>query len=144
MDLYQQALNYLSRREYSQAELQRKLMDKGWELEQIRAVMEELTVKGLQSDERFVSALIHSRTTAGYGPRRILLELKAKGITQIPDGLLDENDNNWLKILDRVWRKKFANTAGDDLKSKVKQTRFLLQRGFSPGQISEFLKQKKA
>lgn len=135
----QEALKFLARRDHSRHELQRKLASKGWDKQQIDAVLCELAADDLQNDERFLSGYIRYRRAAGYGPRRILAELAERGIHEAPEELLDENTAEWQATLGQVWRKKFKSELPRDLKTKAKQTRFLIYRGFSPEQVQNFL-----
>ena len=136
--LTRDALRLLSRREYSRAELKRKLLAKGGELEQIEAVLAQLTADHLQDDDRFVEEYVHSRREKGFGPRRIVAELAERGIETPPDHCTNEHSEEWLAVLTRTWQKKFSNQRPVDLLTKAKQTRFLLSRGFAPEQVYRF------
>ncbi len=116
--------------------MQRKLTAKGWDIQQINLALDELASDNLQDDARYIATYIHSRSEAGYGPRRILAELANRGIKNVPAELADENSAEWLAVLTRVWRKKFKGQAPPDLKIKVKQIRFLIYRGFAPEQVN--------
>ena len=70
-------------------------------------MLEELSADKLQSDERFLNGYIRYRSEAGYGPRRIAAELAERGIREIPAELVNENSEEWMKVLERVWQKKF-------------------------------------
>lgn len=137
----QQALKFLGRREYSRHELQRKLVGKGWDVEEVTRIIDELAAAELQSDARFLEAYIRYRAEAGYGPRRILFELAERGISDVPAELVDENSPECWMRLQRVWEKKFNHAIPQDLKTKAKQIRFLEFRGFSPAQVHLFFKQ---
>ena len=138
--LRQQALKFLSRREYSRYELQRKLTAKGWSVAEVGIVLDELAAERLQDDSRFVGAYSRYRSEAGYGPRRILAELAERGIKEVPAELADENSACWLEALQRVWQKKFNGQAPRDLATKAKQARFLIYRGFTPEQVYQFFR----
>ncbi|MBR2250984.1 MAG: RecX family transcriptional regulator [Neisseriaceae bacterium] len=56
-DLYNKALNYLARREYSRLELQCKLAPYSDNQDDITAVLDRLSERNLQSDERFSESL---------------------------------------------------------------------------------------
>lgn len=132
----------LARREHSRAELQRKLISKGWDSEQVRQVLDELAAENLQDDDRFMSAYIRYRSEAGYGPRRIMAELAERGIKEVTPDLTDANSPEWLAVLKRAWQKKFNNEFPKDFKTKAKQMRFLIYRGFTPDQADCFLKKR--
>ena len=135
----QQALRLLARREHSKHELRRKLAAKGWDTEQVSAVLEELSADKCQSDERFLNGYIRYRSGAGYGPRRIAAELAERGIREIPAEVINENSEEWMKVLERVWQKKFNRQNPRDIEERARQIRFLIYRGFTPEQAHEFM-----
>jgi len=139
--IHQQALRILALREHSRYELQNKLIKKGWNKSQIEPVLDELSQDGLQSDTRFIESYIRYRRQAGYGPRRIAMELAERGIKETPPDLENENQEEWLALLNQAWQKKFNNQKPKDIKAKAKQSRFLIYRGFSPQQVHLFLNQ---
>jgi regulatory protein len=140
LEIREQALKFLARREYSRYELQRRLAAKGWSVEQISEVLDELAEAQLQSDTRFLEMYIRHRRAAGYGPRRIIVELTERGVTAAADALVNSNNAEWLEIMQRVWQKKF-NQIPTDLKAKAQQIRFLIYRGFTPEQVQFFLQE---
>src|SRR5690606_2652334 len=74
------AIGLLARREHSRRELKRKLGAKGHPSDLIDQVLEQLAREGLQSDQRFAEAYLHSRIQKGYGPVRLLHELAERGV----------------------------------------------------------------
>ncbi len=103
-------------------------------------MLQELSADKLQSDERFLNGYIRYRSEAGYGPRRIAAELAERGIREIPAEVVNENSEEWMKVLERVWRKKFNHRNLRDIKEeRAKQIRFLIYRGFTPEQVRIFM-----
>jgi regulatory protein len=137
--LRQQALKLLARREHSQKELQRKLIKRGAEAEQIELVLQQLVEEKLLSDDRFCEAYIYHRRKAGFGPLRIQAELSERGIHAKTEDQL-QNGESWEELLEKTWQKKFKGQYPCDLKNKAKQTRFLINRGFTIEQIQIFWK----
>ncbi|MGS0741136.1 recombination regulator RecX [Glaciimonas sp. GG7] len=124
------ALRYLSMREHSRIELRRKLSRYAQEGDDIETVLDWLEASTFLSQERFSESLIHRRASR-FGNSRILMELKSHGIdpdaistikTQLADGEVARARE--------VWHKKFDHQPAD-ASERVKQMRFLLQRGFS-------------
>ena len=70
----------MARREHSRLELQRKLKARGHDAAEVSGVLDELAERHLQSDERYVEVYVRSRAARGYGPQRIALELKQRGL----------------------------------------------------------------
>lgn len=74
------ALQRLTRREHSEAELKDILTRKGFELEIIEPLLSELVEKKFLSDERFKKAFVSDQVLKGKGPRAIQLKLRQKGV----------------------------------------------------------------
>lgn len=133
----QTALNLLARREHSELELRRKLLNKGHDAQIITDTLVKLAQEGLLNTARFIESYVHTRRSKGYGPLRIQAELQARGITQdLIDQALDMSDNAWFSEATRLWQKRFKGDLPRDLKMRVKQMRFLQYRGFTPEQIN--------
>ena len=135
------ALGYLARREYSLMELRNKLLaKKNWPMEQINLVLEQLTEDNLLSDRRYAEMYIRSRSSKGFGPDRIALELQQKGINSgLVQEILEQSEVDWLQVIRAVWQKKFrlkSETAGQlSYQDRAKQSQFLRYRGFDQEQI---------
>ena len=141
--LYLKSIELLSRREHSAAELYTKLSRRFSDIEdldaQISALITRLQESGYQSDQRFAESYARSRLSAGFGKKRIAMELNQKGIASdiaetalakvFEADLVDE-----LSQLESLWQKKFGKLP-EDAKSRAKQMRFLVGRGFSFDQI---------
>lgn len=137
----QTALRLLTRRNHSQQELLQKLRGRGHSTEAILPILQDLLRVGLLNDASFAEHYIHWRRQKGYGPDRIALELKARGITpETIAELLQITDNAWFIEIQRVWRKQFKGAVPTDFKSRAKQMRFLQYRGFTHEQINSLLK----
>ncbi|TFW25498.1 recombination regulator RecX [Massilia arenosa] len=130
LSLKARALRYLSQREHSRLELGRKLARHAEEGEDIEALLDFLEKNKWLSVERFSESLVH-RKSARFGNSRILAELQTHGVSGealdvIKAGLSEDETARACE----VWRRKFGKVAGDPAE-RAKQTRFLLQRGFS-------------
>ncbi len=127
------ATNLLARREHSVHELQQKLGQRGFERSDIDIAIEQLQSENLQSDARFTESFINQRVNAGYGPVKIRHELRQKGVSDsLVDTFLEVSDDEWQqRMLDQKIR-KFGTEIPADYAQKMKQARFLQNRGFSP------------
>jgi regulatory protein len=130
ISLKARALRYLSMREHSRSELARKLARYADENDNIEAVLDFLEKAQYLSAERFSESLVH-RKQARFGNQRILSELKSHGLTEdafvhLKSGLVDSEKQRACEVLHR----KFPHPPADQ-QERAKQTRFLLQRGFS-------------
>ena len=126
------AMDLLSRREHSRAELTNKLRQREFDTDEIDAALDRLQHEGLQSDQRFCENFAYYRAKKGRGPIRIRHELAQKGVSE---ALIDEQmqllDVDWHDIMEEERRKKFGSEIPPDYKEKMKQARFLQNRGFS-------------
>jgi regulatory protein len=133
------ALGYLSRREYSRAELSRKLKPYVGETDSLDDVLDNLERDGWLSNERFVESVVHRRATR-MGGKRIINELKQHAVG---DALISETAGQLAQTetarAQAVWQKKFG-TPPDSPAERAKQARFLAARGFSGSTIGKILK----
>lgn len=141
------ALQYLSRREYSRAELAAKLRPYAQvedDFEQLQPVdldvlLDDLTERGWLSDARAATQLLHARRPR-FGTLRITHEMRQKGIGEelIEDALpaLKESE---LDAARGVWQRKFG-TQAQDAREKARQMRFMQSRGFSMDVIYKLLR----
>lgn len=142
LSLRARALQYLARREYSRAELRKKLLphvqaDNDFEQAfnssgsvNLDALLDDLAARGWLSDERAATQLVHAKRSR-FGTQRITHELRQKGIAEeLISAALPELKDSELAVVREVWKKKFG-VAPHDEKEKAKQVRFLQSRGFS-------------
>lgn len=135
-DIRLAAMNLLARREHSQQELHRKLLNKGFEAADIKPDLDRLSSEGLLSDERFTEAFINSRLKRGSGPIKIAMELQQRGISdELVNAYLDERDAQWMESAHAVRIKRFGPSPPSDFKERARQMRFLQYRGFTMEQI---------
>ena len=128
-----QALRLLSGREYSRAELERKLKAKEEEPGELARALDELTAKGFISEQRVIESVINRRS-ARLGTARIRQELQGKGLDR--DAVLEAVAGLQSTELERaceVWRRKFGLKSPELLAApteRARQMRFLATRGF--------------
>ncbi|MES9857963.1 MAG: regulatory protein RecX [Sedimenticola sp.] len=130
-------------REHSRAQLHRKLLAKGAEIELLDGVLDSLEKRGYLSDERFTEQYIDLRKRRGFGPARIRLELRERGVdSALVEMWLDDRDEAWLRLLEETCRRKFGTTQPVDFKERAKRARFLEYRGFPSEMIRQVLWQE--
>jgi regulatory protein len=130
----------LAGREHSRAELQRKLLGRGYAAEYVELTLDELARQGLQSDQRYTEQYVSQRRDRGYGPRRIQAELRERGIAPaLVEAWLDERDPAWWGQLQAVAAARFGTQPPADQRELAKRVRFLEYRGFAPEQIRRLL-----
>ena len=130
----------LARREHSAFEIRRKLKQRDIDDAEIEQAVERLQQEGLLSDERYAESYIHMRMGKGYGPLRIALELRERGVAESDYGhYLYDRDIDWRSVLEAACEKKFGNRSCDDYREKAKRIRYLQYRGFALDEIHELL-----
>ena len=98
----------------------------------------------MQSDDRFTEIYVHSRIDRGFGPIRIKMELRERGIDdELISRYLDDSTIDWPSRIKQVREKKFGNALPADFENRIKQSRFLQQRGFDSNLIKETLQARK-
>ncbi len=129
-------MGLLARREHSGRELQQKLLARGFAPDDVEEVLAVLKTEGLQDDVRYAEAYICQRTAKGYGPVRIVRELRERGIKEeLVEQTLAAMDMDWDERLQAVRLKKFGKHAPTDIRERARQSRFLQYRGFTSEQI---------
>jgi regulatory protein len=129
LSLKGRALRLLSGREYSRAELLRRLQPFEEAPGALVTVVDELQAKGFISEQRVLESVIHRRA-AKLGTARIRQELQAKGLE--PEAVAQAVEQLRASEVERareVWRKKFGAPAADAAE-RGKHMRFLATRGF--------------
>ena len=133
LSLKGRALRLLSGREYSRAELERKLRPQEEEPGQLASTLDELQAKGFISEARVVESVVNRRS-AKLGSARIRQELQAKGLApEAVAGAMASLKDSELARAREVWRKKFGRDGAEAAPSaaeRAKQVRFLMTRGF--------------
>jgi regulatory protein len=125
------ALALLARREHSEAELTRKLRQRGYSAVDIDAVLESLTARNLLSNERFAEMLVRTRIARGQGPIKIRAELRERGIDDaLADACVTETSDFWCARAEAARSKRFGGAPPADRLHWTRQARFLAQRGF--------------
>ena len=129
-------LDFLARREHSEQELRHKLAARWEDADEVEEVLRQLKVEKLQSDERFAEAYVHHRFTAGIGPLKIRYELRQKGIDEsLADAFLEPLDEEWDALMRQQRVRKYGAVIPADYSERMKQARFLQNRGFSPESV---------
>ncbi len=130
------ALDFLARREHSEQELRQKLEARADDNDEVATVLQKLKDERLQSDERFTEAYVHHRVNAGIGPLKLRHELRQKGIEEsLADVSLAAMDDQWDAMMRQQRERKYGSTIPADYAARMKQARFLQNRGFSPESV---------
>ena len=130
------AMDLLSRREHSTYQLTQKLKKRDFDPDAIEVALDRLQRENLQSDSRFIESTVNSRVNAGFGPIKIKYELRQKGISmERVDDYMSDLPVKWEQLMVAQRSKKFGQDIPVDYKEKMKQARYLQNRGFSPESV---------
>jgi len=141
------ALWFLKIRPRSIAELKERLGIKGFSSTQIEETLLDLMASGLLDDRAFTKSWINYRLARPFGFRRIIQELKAKGIDRqtIEQAVAEikgsyNAENVPLELAQRRWQRL---PAIDPEKKKKRVLDFLLRRGFEADVVMKVIKKFK-
>jgi regulatory protein len=139
LSLKGRALRYLSQREHSRSELERKLARHEEDAGAIAQALDDLQAKGFISEARVVESVLHQRADR-MGALRLRQELQHKGIAPeaIAQALAGLKETE-LQRARAVWQRRF-DTPPADAKERGRQMRFLLARGFSGSVVAQVLR----
>ncbi len=129
------ALALLARRDYFSAELGRRLIERGFDLQATAEALAALTAERLLDDARCLERFVAYRAERGQGPLRIALDLRAQGAPAELIAPALEAGADWRARAREVRRRKFGVAAPAGWTEKARQARFLQYRGFSSDDI---------
>ncbi|MGH1462907.1 MAG: regulatory protein RecX [Neptuniibacter sp.] len=134
-ELWNKAVNYLSRREHSRQELSVKL--RSTDAERVDTVLDSLEESGFLSNRRFTESFVRMRVGQGHGLKRIRFDLQRKGIKdELLAEILDQLEIDWYELAVKLYERKYSAFLDEsDYKEKSKRMRFMSQRGFSIDEI---------
>lgn len=123
------ALRFLSRREHSRLELQRKLEPHAESPEQLARTLDELEAARLLSNQRFAESLVH-RKAERFGSAVIRHELRSHSLdSTLVERQVAELQQTELARAQALWARRFG-APPDSAQARAKQIRFLMARGF--------------
>lgn len=136
------ALKLLSRRDYTTAEIERRLAERGHEADAIAATIAALTSARLLDDNRVGAAFVRNASgMKGRGKLRIARELEARGVSrplirELTAGLTAEDEATAIaRVLDRM---RVRHPIDPDTRRRLFGR--LLRRGFTADAIGKALK----
>ena len=138
-EIYNKALDLLSRREHSRKELYLKLTKRFESKENINLTLDRLEENNLLSDSRFAEEYVQARRRKGFGPIKITVELQNRGVNESLIFNEIQRFDDWVGLARKSFKKKFPNGPSSDLKELQKQKNFLVNKGFSFNEIESVL-----
>jgi regulatory protein len=137
------AIAYLARRDFSTAELRRKLKERGFVESAIEPVLVQLEASNVINDGRYGDNVVVHRARRGQGPARIRQELKRSGLgpeaIQTTMDKAKEDGPDFIALARAARARKFGSELPKDWKERSRQARFLQYRGFSTDHIRAVL-----
>ena len=138
-EIYNKALDLLSRREHSRKELFLKLSKRFESKEEINLTLDRLEEKNLLSDSRFTGEYVQARRKKGFGPVKISAELEKRGINDSLISYEIDKFNDWEDLAELSFKKRFPDGISKDFRKLQKQKNFLSNKGFTFYQIESVL-----
>jgi len=137
------AIAYLARRDFSAADLRRKLKDRGFVESAIEPVITALEASNVINDDRYGENVVAYRARRGLGPARIRQELKRSGLgSEVIQTTMDkakDDGPDFVSLARAARARKFGSELPKDWKERSRQARFLQYRGFSTDHIRAVL-----
>ena len=138
MTAKEKALQLLDKRDYSRAELLRKLTEKDYDEVEAAEAVDRLAELGFVDDARYAPIIVRHYAAKGYGPQRVRQELQRRGI---PKDLWDEAMLEMPQqddTIDRLLRTKLKSDTPDRAELK-RASDFLLRKGYGWDEIKAAL-----
>lgn len=130
------ALNWLSRRDYSEAQLSQRLARQGGTAADIVQVLAWCKAENYLDQQRYLQMLLRSRANKGYGLNYIVQECRQQNISR--EQVLQcaaELEVDWFLQAQQQYRKKYGDSSVMDYKEKLKRMAYMQRRGFNNEQI---------
>ena len=138
------ALSLLDRRDYSRAELLRKLDEKGYDAAAAEEAVDRLVYLGFVDDARYAPIVVRHYAAKGYGAQRIRGELQRRGIAkELWDAAMAEMPQQD-ETLDRLLRSRLKGAPASDRDALRKATDALRRKGYGWDEISAAVERMRA
>ena len=137
-EIYNKALDLLSRREHSRKELYLKLTKRFESKEDINLNLDRLEEKNLLSDSRFAEEYVQARRKKGFGPIKISAELEKRGVNEsLISNEIDKFDD-WEDLAELSFKKRFPDGVSKDFQKLQKQKTFCQTKGLLFAKLNQF------
>ncbi|HEY6455373.1 MAG TPA: regulatory protein RecX [Steroidobacteraceae bacterium] len=133
------AVTLLARRDFAAGELATRLQEDGYPTEVVAALIADLTAGRILDDARFATQYVTYHAQRGQGPRRIAMELSARGVAPLHIEAALAAGTDWAARAREVRSRRFGLALPQTWAEKAKQGRFLQYRGFSSDHIRSAL-----
>ena len=138
------ALSLLDRRDYSRAELLRKLDEKGYDPAAAAQAVDRLEELGCVDDGRYAPIVVRHYAAKGYGAQRVRGELQRRGIPKtLWDAAMAEMPAQD-ETVDRLLRSRLRGADIGDRAALKRATDALLRRGYGWDEIAPAVERLRA
>jgi regulatory protein len=134
-DIHERALGLLAVRQRSRKELERRLVQAGFEADAVATELERLEQVGLIDDAAFAAAVVESRMGArGESRRAVGIKLQQAGVDrEVALAALDEAPDAEQDRADRLAESRAVRVVGlDPATGFARVSGFLMRRGYPP------------
>ena len=130
------ALWLLDKRDYSRAELLRKLTEKGYEDAAAQAAVDRLVALGFVDDARYAPIVVRHYAAKGYGAQRVRGELQRRGIPKElwDDAMAEMPEQD--ETVDKLLRARLRGAALRDRAALKKAADALVRKGYGWDEIN--------
>ena len=135
-DIHERALGLLAVRQRSRRELERRLVQAGFEPDAVEVELGRLEQVGLIDDAAFAAAVVESRMGArGESRRAVGVKLQQAGVDRdVALAALDEAPEGEQDRADRLAQARATRVSGlDPAAGFARVSAFLMRRGYPPG-----------
>ena len=137
-EIYNKALDLLSRREHSRKELYLKLTKRFESKEDINLNLDRLEEKNLLSDSRFAEEYVQARRKKGFGPIKISAELEKRGVNEsLISNEIDKFDD-WEDLAELSFKKRFPDGVSGTFRSFKNKKTFYQTKGLLFIKLNQF------
>ena len=138
------ALWLLDKRDYSRAELLKKLTEKGYAEETAAAAVDRLAELGFVDDARYAPIVVRHYAAKGYGARRVQAELQRRGIPkELWDAAMEEMPAQDESV-DKLLRSRMRGAESKDRAALKRAADALLRRGYAWDEINAAVERYRA
>ena len=138
------ALWLLDKRDYSRAELLKKLTEKGYAEETAAAAVDRLAELGFVDDARYAPIVVRHSAAKGYGARRVQAELQRRGIPkELWDAAMKEMPAQDESV-DKLLRSRMRGAESTDRAALKRAADALLRRGYAWDEINAAVERYRA
>jgi regulatory protein len=138
------ALWLLDKRDYSRAELLKKLTEKGYAEETAAAAVDRLAELGFVDDARYAPIVVRHYAAKGYGARRVQAELQRRGIPkELWDAAMEEMPAQDESV-DKLLRSRMRGAESTDRAALKRAADALLRRGYAWDEINAAVERYRA